>query len=82
MPPLRSWPLSGWLLGPLLLTEEPPLRAVKPTSRPQLNGGYGADSGPSRGDPSRRAIRPFLPFGQPPLSPVAVTAIPIAAATF
>ena len=21
MPPLRSWPLSGWLLGPLLLTQ-------------------------------------------------------------
>ena len=36
-----------------------PLRAVKPISRSQWNGGYGADSGPSRGDPCRRAFRPI-----------------------
>jgi hypothetical protein len=35
-----------------------PLRAVKPISRSQWNGGNGADSGPSRGDRRRRAIRP------------------------
>ncbi|MFZ0599903.1 MAG: hypothetical protein WAN05_00700 [Roseiarcus sp.] len=28
----------------------------------QLNGGFGADSGPSRGDRCRRAIRPIEPF--------------------
>jgi hypothetical protein len=34
------------------------LPAVKPTSRAQRNDAYGADSGPSRGDACRRAIRP------------------------
>ena len=33
--------------------------AVKPTSRSQRNDAYGADSGPSRGDACRRAIRPI-----------------------
>jgi hypothetical protein len=37
---------------------------VKVTLRSQLNGGFGADFGPSRGDCCRRAIRPFLPFGE------------------
>ena len=32
--------------------------AAKPVSRSQRNDGYRADSGPSRGDPCRRAIRP------------------------
>jgi hypothetical protein len=27
-----------------------------------MNGGYGADSGPSRADPHTRAIRPTVPF--------------------
>jgi hypothetical protein len=35
------------------------LWAVKPISRSQWNGGFGADSGRSGGDPRRRAIRPF-----------------------
>ncbi len=35
-----------------------PLRAVKPISRSQLKGGFGTDSGPSRGDPYRPAVRP------------------------
>ena len=35
-----------------------PLRAVKPISRSQWNGGFGAHCGPSRGDPCRRAVRP------------------------
>jgi hypothetical protein len=30
-------------------------RAVKPISRSQMNDGYGADSGPSGGDPRRPA---------------------------
>ena len=34
------------------------MRAVKPIQSKQWNGGYGADSGPSRGDPCRRAFRP------------------------
>src|SRR6516162_9904964 len=34
------------------------LRAVKPISRSQWNGGFGADSGTSRGDPCRRAFHP------------------------
>ena len=35
------------------------LRPVKRTPRSQWNGGFGADSGPSRGDPFRPAIRPI-----------------------
>src|SRR5208282_2868153 len=35
------------------------LRAEKPISRSQWNAGYGADSGPSRGDLRRRASRPI-----------------------
>ena len=35
------------------------LRAVKPISRSQWSDGYGADSGPSRGEPCRRALRPI-----------------------
>ena len=27
-----------------------------------MNGGYGADSGPSRADPRTRALRPTVPF--------------------
>jgi len=38
------------------------LRAVKGTPRSQLYVGYGANSGPSRGDPWRRAFRPFHRF--------------------
>ena len=34
-------------------------RAVKPISRSQWNDGFGADSGPSRGDACRRALRPW-----------------------
>src|SRR5271169_4903540 len=41
------------------------------TPRSQLYVGYGADSGPSRGDTCTRTIRPFLPFGRQPLSPTA-----------
>jgi hypothetical protein len=33
--------------------------AVKRTPRPQLNDGYGADTGPSGGDPFRPVVRPF-----------------------
>ena len=36
--------------------------AVKPTSRSQRNDAYGADTGPSRGDACRRAIRPTEAF--------------------
>jgi len=32
---------------------------VKQISRSQWNGGFRADSGPSRGDPGTRAIRPI-----------------------
>jgi hypothetical protein len=38
---------------------ELPLRAVTPISRSQWNDGFGSDSGPSRGDSCRRAIRPI-----------------------
>jgi hypothetical protein len=34
-------------------------RAAAPAAQ---NDGYGADSGPSRGDPGGRAIRPIEPF--------------------
>jgi hypothetical protein len=33
--------------------------AVNAASRSQLNGGFGAHSGPSRGDRCTRAIRPY-----------------------
>jgi hypothetical protein len=36
-----------------------PLPAVRRVSRSQWNGGFGADSGPSRGDPIRPAFRPM-----------------------
>jgi hypothetical protein len=36
-----------------------PLRTVKPISCSQWNGGFDAHSGPCRGDPCRRAFRPF-----------------------
>jgi len=36
-----------------------PLWAVKPILQSQENDGFGAESGPSRGDPCRRAIRPI-----------------------
>ena len=35
-----------------------PLEAVKAFSCPQWNDGFRPDSGPSRGDPCRRALRP------------------------
>src|SRR5271167_517581 len=35
-----------------------PKWAVEPISGPESNDGYGVDSGPSRGDPGRRTIRP------------------------
>ena len=38
--------------------DQRPLRAVRAVSRPQWYDGYGADSGPSRGDPGRPASRP------------------------
>jgi hypothetical protein len=38
---------------------EGPLWAVKPNSRSLSNVSYGADSGPSRGDHSRRPFRPI-----------------------
>jgi hypothetical protein len=38
------------------------LRVVKLVSRLQWKDGFGAHSGPSRGDYSRRAFRPLLPF--------------------
>jgi hypothetical protein len=37
-------------------------RAVNPISRWQWNGGFRPDSGPSRDDPCRRAIRPMGAF--------------------
>jgi hypothetical protein len=40
--------------------------AVKPISRSQRNGGFGADSGPSRGGPCKGAIHPTEPFTPPP----------------
>jgi hypothetical protein len=48
--------------APTTDSEEPPLRAVKPISCPQLNGGYGADSGPSQSDPCKGAFRPLRQF--------------------
>src|SRR5580704_5497742 len=36
--------------------------AVKPISRSHLNDGFRANSGPSRGDLCRRALRPFATF--------------------
>ena len=44
--------------------------AVKPISRSQRNGGFGADSGPSRGGPCKGAIHPKAgpqPTGHEPL---------------
>jgi hypothetical protein len=41
---------------------EGPLRAVKAISCSQWNAGFGAHSGPSRGDPRRRAFRPIEAF--------------------
>jgi len=41
-----------------------PFRAVKSISRSQWNGSYGADSGPSRSDRCRRALRPSKTFSQ------------------
>jgi hypothetical protein len=38
------------------------LRAVNPISRSQRNDGFGAHSGPSRGDPCRRALRPTATY--------------------
>src|SRR5271166_99086 len=43
--------------------DERSLRAVKPISRSQLNDGYGADCGRSRGSPYRGAIRPDETIG-------------------
>ena len=42
------------------------LWAVKRTSRSSLNDGFGAHTGPPRGDPRSRAFRPEVPF---PISP-------------
>jgi hypothetical protein len=39
-----------------------PLRAVKTTSRSRRKVGFGAECGPSRGDPCRPAIRPSETF--------------------
>jgi hypothetical protein len=39
-----------------------PERAVKFVSRPQWKGGFGAHSGPSRGDPRKRGFRPKRRF--------------------
>ena len=41
---------------------EAALRAVNPISRSKWNGGFGVHSGSSRGDPCRRASRPFETF--------------------
>ena len=41
---------------------ELPLPAAKAISRSQWNGRNGADSGPSRGDPGTRALRPNATF--------------------
>src|SRR5271166_1467826 len=38
---------------------EAALRAVNPISRSKWNGGFSVHSGPSRGDPCRRALRPI-----------------------
>ena len=38
------------------------LWAVRPISRSRWNGRFGAESGPSRGDPCRRASRPTTTF--------------------
>jgi hypothetical protein len=46
-----------WTTGSKAATGCGLLRAVKPISRSQLNG-FIVDSGPSRGDPRRRAFRP------------------------
>ncbi len=39
-----------------------PVWAANPISRLRWNGGFGAYSGPSRGDPGRRAIRPIATY--------------------
>ena len=43
-----------------------PASVVKPISRSQRNDAYGADTGPCRGDPCRRAFRPSETFPMPP----------------
>jgi hypothetical protein len=47
------------------------LSLMRSTPRMQWNDGYSTDTGPSRGDPCRRALRPFLPFGERSLSALA-----------
>jgi hypothetical protein len=44
----------------------PEREAEKKAAGSQLNDGYGADSGPSRGDPFRPAVRPSATFPVPP----------------
>ena len=44
-------------------TGRTPARAVKSNSRSQWNDRFRPDSGPSRGDPCRRAIRPLIGIG-------------------
>ena len=41
-----------------------PLRTVNPISGSHWNAGFRPHSGPSRGDPCRRALRPFETFSQ------------------
>jgi hypothetical protein len=45
--------------GRLIAQTELQPQAVKPISRSQRNGGFGAHFGPSRGDPRTRASRPI-----------------------
>jgi hypothetical protein len=44
------------------LAGKAPLQAVKLISRSQWNGGFGADSGRSRGDPFWSALRPTATY--------------------
>ncbi len=51
---------GGGILARALGAPRPWRRA--PAARSQWNGGYAADSGPSRGDPCKLASRPFATF--------------------
>jgi hypothetical protein len=71
---------GSWLVpdNPTLIVAQ---TSVKPISRSQWNGGFGAHSGPSRGAPRRRAFRPkrtCIPLARTsrPLRSVATRTLP------
>jgi hypothetical protein len=55
----RCWRKRFGAILHVALASQCRLQAVKPISGRQSNDGYGVDSGPSRGDPCRRAYYPL-----------------------